>query len=55
MDVRHVADSVLHMANLPLYGQRAVHDRHGHQDALCRARLSLLLVFKNYSTDGGSP
>ena len=36
MDVQHVADAVLHMAELPLVGERAVHDDHGEQDAVRR-------------------
>jgi kynureninase len=41
MDVRHVADAVLYMANLPLGRQCAVHDRDGDQDAVCGARMSV--------------
>ena len=39
MDVGHVADAVLHMASLPLGGERALHDDHGARHALYRARL----------------
>ncbi len=45
LDLKHVCDAVLYMANLPLYGessargQRAVHDRHGDEDAIRWARL----------------
>ena len=33
------ADAVLHMAGLSARRERPVHDRHGHQDAVCRSRL----------------
>ena len=40
MDVRHVAEAVLYMAGLPLDGERPVHDRDGHEDAVCRTGLA---------------
>ena len=43
MDVRHVADAVLYMANLPLGRQRAIHHGDGDQDAVHRTGLTQLL------------
>ena len=40
MDVKHVGDAVLHMANLPLDVNVPVHDHHGDEDALRRPRLA---------------
>ena len=40
MDVRHVADAVLYMAQPAARRQRSVHDRDGDQDAVHRPRIS---------------
>ena len=40
LDVERVADAVVHMAAPAARGQRAVHDHHGHQDAVRRPRLT---------------
>ena len=40
MDVRHVADAVLYMAQSAARRQRSVHDRHGDPDAVHRPRLT---------------